>query len=271
MAIIKNVMPVIKPLSLGAAAVVTIGGLSTNVAQAVPKATGANAPNATYNPGNDPCTNSSLDSAAANAFQSAFNKGIQNANPAGKTKGSSTTLTLGDPFGWKVWPRQNYTAAATATTRISGVNTGSATVTAKTTSCNYTSGSFNSSGTLTTVMKWPSIEAEITSQLTGFFIKYYQGTNIDIKVSDLILNLPGTYTIKSNSEKTAQVTDFKLTNCTSSGNVSATVQGSSTSQAAEKAQQNVQGDVNNMGAQMCSSIQTKVNAQLPYTFSLTGS
>ncbi len=271
MAIIKKVMPVIKPLCLGAAAVVTLGGLATHVAQAIPKATGANAPNATYNPGNNPCTNTSLDSAAANAFQSAFNKGIQNANPAPITRGSSTTIKLGDPFGWNVWKRQNYTAAATATTSISGANTGSATITVKTTSCNYTPGSFNSSGTLTTVMKWPSIEVEITTQLTGFFIKYYQGTNVDIKVSDLILNLPATYTIKSNSDKTAQVTEFRLNNCTSSGNVTATVQGSSSSQAAQNAKQKVQDDVNKMGAQMCSSIQTKVNAQLPYTFSLTDS
>ena len=269
-----------RPLGVVAGMSLAMHGLALMEANALPAATGSNAPNKNYTPGTDPCTNSNLDSEAANAFQSAFNKGIQNSNPSPKSRSSTATIKLGDPFGWQVWPRESYTAAASETPTITGTNTGIATVTANTTDCSYSAGSFTSTGTLTTVLKWPSVEVKVTSTLDGFFVDYFEGTSVDVKVSNLMLSLPGTYTIKSNSDKTAQVTAFKLSNCSSSGNVSASVSGlpaaaisakDSTSNPSEYVQQNVQSDVNDMGSQMCIHIQSKLNDQLPYTFSLTGS
>ena len=73
-----------RPLGVVAGMSLAMHGLALMEADALPTATGSNAPNKSYTPGTDPCTNSNLDSEAANAFQSAFNKGIQNSNPSPK-------------------------------------------------------------------------------------------------------------------------------------------------------------------------------------------
>ena len=230
-------------------------------------------------PPNVICTNTAKAlSAASTSASSAISNALGNLPgskivKSGNSSASFSIPKFEGPYGYIKGGGQTYTASAEDSATISGLNSGSGNVVASQTSCSTTKTGFTSNGTVNATLAWSDISFTVNAKVTGFSgAQYANATPVKITLKGLTINAPGVFTLQSapGSSATAptpELTALSFSNCTTSVNVTATILGSSSSSIASKVQSEIQTALNSSGSSICSTLNTKVAANLPLILS----
>ena len=271
---------------------------STCIGASTMPAFGFTAPNNQYQyqPGSDPCTNTSVTANAAQAITNSLNYALQEIPPTKSAKGRSSENTINVPkiswsftmpsfkvpefngwfytygggtYGGKTYSNSvggsSYTASASSAPKISGLNTATANVTISQSGCSYQSGKgYTSSGELTSTIAWPSLQVELSVNVDGYLVDYGSGTPVKATISNMKVQAPGTYTFASNNPQTAELSYLQFVQCTSSGQVeNVQVLGSTDSQLASHVKNNIQKGVDGVANKLCKYINSKLIQKVP--------
>lgn len=272
--------------------------VSTFIGTSTMPAFGFTAPNNQYQyqPGSDPCTNTSVTSNAAQAITNSLNYALQEIPPTKSAKGRSSENTINVPniswsftmpsfkvpqfngwfytygggtYGGKTYSNSaggsSYTASASSAPKISGLNTATANVSISQSDCSYQAGKgYTSSGELTSTIAWPSLQVELSVNVDGYLVDYGSGTPVKATISNMKVQAPGKYTFASNNPQTAELSYLQFIQCTSSGQVeNVQVLGSSDSQLASHVTNNIQKGVNGVASKLCKYINSKLIKKVP--------
>ena len=272
--------------------------VSTSIGASTLPAFGFTAPNNQYQyqPGSDPCTNTSVTSNAAQAITNSMNYALQEIPPTKSAKGKSSENTINIPkiswsftmpsfkvpeihgwfytygggtYGGKTYSNSfgggSYTASASSTPKISGLNTATANASVSQSNCSYQAEKgYTSSGELTSTVTWPSLQIELTVNVDGYLVDYGSGTPVKATISNMKVQAPAKYTFTSNNPQTAELSYLQFVQCTSSGQVeNVQVLGSTSSQLADHVKNNIQKGVNGIGNKLCKYINSKLIQKVP--------
>ena len=249
-----------------------------------------------YQPGTNPCTNTSVTSEASQAITTSLNYALQNIPATKQAKGKSSENTVNVPdinwsftmprfqvpeingwfytygggtYGGKTYSGSmgggSYTASASSTPKLIGLNTGTATNSLSQSSCNYQAQTgYTSSGELTTDITWSSLQIELEVNAEGYLADYGTAYPVKATISNMKIQAPAKYTFASNNPQTADLTYLNFNQCTSSGQVeNVEVIGSTSSNLESRVEDNLQKSVNAIGNRLCKLINSKVMPKLP--------